>query len=201
MRFSKRTFAASVLALVLAVPAIAEDDIKVDPAEMVKGIQKDVIWQVDDAAAKIIELAEVTPPAKYAYTPEKGVRTTGQVFLHVATANFMLPTFFGIKPPDGVDPMKLEQAPMTKEQTIETLRKSFAHVRTAIASVPDADLGQEIEFFGTKMSKQNTLLLLATHAHEHLGQSIAYARMNHIAPPWTARQEAAAAKQHEGHKH
>jgi hypothetical protein len=24
------------------------------------------------------------------------------------------------------------------------------------------------------------------HAHEHLGQSIAYARMNRVVPPWTA---------------
>jgi uncharacterized damage-inducible protein DinB len=29
------------------------------------------------------------------------------------------------------------------------------------------------------------LELLATHNHEHLGQMIAYARMNGIAPPWS----------------
>jgi hypothetical protein len=26
---------------------------------------------------------------------------------------------------------------------------------------------------------------MATHAHEHLGQSIAYARMNGVVPPWS----------------
>jgi hypothetical protein len=42
---------------------------------------------------------------------------------------------------------------------------------------------------------------LALHMHEHLGQSIAYARMNTIVPPWTAKeQEEAAKKQAEGKK-
>jgi uncharacterized damage-inducible protein DinB len=43
------------------------------------------------------------------------------------------------------------------------------------------------------MTKRGALLLLVTHAHEHLGQSIAYARVNGITPPWTARDEAKAA--------
>ena len=35
-------------------------------------------------------------------------------------------------------------------------------------------------------------MLLLSHVHEHLGQSIAYARMNDIVPPWTAKQQAGA---------
>jgi uncharacterized damage-inducible protein DinB len=48
-----------------------------------------------------------------------------------------------------------------------------------------------VELFGMKMSKRATLILLASHSHEHLGQSIAYARSNGIVPPWTARELAA----------
>jgi hypothetical protein len=39
---------------------------------------------------------------------------------------------------------------------------------------------------------RGTYLLLLSHAHEHLGQSIAYARTNNVVPPWTAREQAAA---------
>ena len=188
-----RSAFAGCLVAAFAVPAFAADDIKIDPAEMAKGIQRDIIFQVDDAAQKLIELAEATPAAKFHWMPEKGVRTTGEVFLHVATANYLLPSFLGMKPPADVNAMTLEKTPMTKEQTVDALRKSFAHLRQAIASVPDADLANEVDLFGNKMTKQAALLLMATHAHEHLGQSIAYARMNRIVPPWTAREQAAAA--------
>jgi uncharacterized damage-inducible protein DinB len=33
------------------------------------------------------------------------------------------------------------------------------------------------------------LVHIVTHAHEHLGQSIAYARMNGVVPPWTAARQ------------
>jgi uncharacterized damage-inducible protein DinB len=40
--------------------------------------------------------------------------------------------------------------------------------------------------FGPDANKGDIIYLLAGHAHEHLGQSIAYARVNGIVPPWTA---------------
>jgi hypothetical protein len=44
------------------------------------------------------------------------------------------------------------------------------------------------------MDKRGVFMLLAAHLHEHLGQSIAYARINGIAPPWSAPEGAPAAK-------
>ena len=184
---------ATFVVAVLALPARAADDIQVDPAEMVKGFQKDCMGQVDDAASKLIELAEAVPAGKYAWRPGKGVRSTYEVYMHVAAANYLLPTYLGIKPPDGVDPVKLEKQKMTKAQAVDALRKSFVHVRRAIAAVPDADLAQEVTFFGQPSSKRTVMLVFVSHAHEHLGQSIAYARMNGVVPPWTAREQAEAA--------
>ena len=37
------------------------------------------------------------------------------------------------------------------------------------------------------MTKRGLLLFSAEHMGEHLGQSIAYARVNNIVPPWSAR--------------
>jgi len=44
------------------------------------------------------------------------------------------------------------------------------------------------------VANERLMLEIASRSHEHLGQSIAYARMNHVVPPWTAREQAAAAK-------
>jgi len=45
-----------------------------------------------------------------------------------------------------------------------------------------------------KTTKRGAFLLLLSHAHEHLGQAIAYARSNRVTPPWTAKQQAAEKK-------
>ncbi len=58
-------------------------------------------------------------------------------------------------------------------------------------AVPDADLDKPVDLFGNKTTVRGGYLLLLSHAHEHLGQSIAYARSNGIVPPWTAKQQAA----------
>ena len=146
-----------------------------------------------DARDKIVDLARATPEAKYAWRPGKGVRSTGEVFLHVAQANYWLPTLLGTKVPEGVTLKEMDTRPLDKAQTIALLENSFAHALSAISSTPDAALADSIQVFGKPGSRMDVLMGLATHNHEHLGQSIAYARSNAIVPPWTAREEAAAA--------
>ena len=50
-----------------------------------------------------------------------------------------------------------------------------------------------MKFFGRESTVRGLYLTVALHEHEHLGQSIAYARMNGIVPPWTAERQAKAA--------
>jgi hypothetical protein len=57
-------------------------------------------------------------------------------------------------------------------------------------AMSDAELDKPAEFFGMKSTVRGGYMLLLAHVHEHLGQSIAYARMNGIVPPWTAKQQA-----------
>jgi uncharacterized damage-inducible protein DinB len=67
------------------------------------------------------------------------------------------------------------------------IKASFDHMRGVAANMTDADLDKQVKFFGGKMtSERAVLLLIATHMHEHLGQSIAYARVSGIVPPWSA---------------
>jgi uncharacterized damage-inducible protein DinB len=159
------------------------------------GVKGEIQMWIGDAREKLIQLAEAMPEGKYGWSPEKGVRTVGEVFLHVSAANYGVPSFIGIAPPAGFKFETYEQSMTKKSDIVKSLKDSFAHMEGALTSMSDADLNQPVEFFGMKTTKRGAFLLLLSHAHEHLGQSIAYARSNKVTPPWTAKQQAAEAKE------
>jgi uncharacterized damage-inducible protein DinB len=150
------------------------------------GVRADMLTWIHDARDKIIQLAEATPEAKYKYRPGKGVRTTGEVFMHVVTANYGIPMGLGVKPPEGFS-RDYEKSLTKKDDIVKALKDSFAHVDKAFEGTPDADMDKPVELFGgyVKTSVRGAYMLLLAHAHEHLGQSIAYARGNGITPPWS----------------
>jgi len=170
------------------------------------GIQGEAIANMMDAGEKIIELAGAVPPNKWGWRPGKGVRSIGEVYLHVVQGNYFLCSFLGAKPPLPPEELKkLETAPQTPASMVKHLRDSYAFVSKTILELPESDLESPVTFFGRPTTKRGVLLLLAAHSHEHLGQSIAYARMNKVVPPWTAREQAMAkqkaAAANEGHGH
>jgi len=199
--------ALSALAGVLAFPALAAED-------MAPSVKSEILFSIRDARGKLEQLAEATPAKKYAWRPAAGVRSTGEVFLHVAAANYGIPTFWGIAPPEGFAFDGFEQSMTAKGDIQKSLAKSFDHMEKSIENADDAALTKRIKLFGeTDTTVRGAYLLLLSHAHEHLGQAIAYARSNGVVPPWTAAQQAeieaakAEAKkkadsgQHGDHKH
>jgi len=146
--------------------------------------------QVEAAQKKLVALAEATPAEKYGWRPGEGVRSTGEVFMHVASANYFLPTFWGAQVPAGVDPRTLEKDGGDKAKTVAALKASFDSVRQAIAAAPASDLGKPVKIFGHDATVGEVMLGVASHCHEHLGQAIAYARVNGIVPPWSAAEGA-----------
>jgi uncharacterized damage-inducible protein DinB len=178
-----RRLAVSAAALLLAgSPATAQS---ADPASAT-GLRKELIGQLADAERKFIALAEATPADKYTWRPAAGVRSTSEVFMHMVGANYMLPGMAGVKrAPDVALTPDMETKVTDKTQVVDLLRRSFAHAKQAVMDVPDDQMETPISLFGTPSTKRGLLVLTATHAHEHLGQSIAYARMNGIVPPWS----------------
>ncbi len=164
-----------------------------DDALPVSGPRAAVVFALEDARDKILDLARALPDGKYDWRPGKGVRSAGEVYRHVAQANYLLPTFLGVKAPEGVTLKDMDVTPLDKAATVALVERSFVHALAAVAATPDGALADTVRFFGTPMTKMNVMMAMAMHAHEHLGQSIAYARSNDVVPPWTARAEAAAA--------
>ena len=148
------------------------------------GFRGEVLADLAALEKKLVGLAEVTPQEKYSWRPGPGVRSISEVFMHVAGANFFIPGAIGVKPPAGLT-RDIEKTVTEKAKVIETLKQSFAHVRQAITDTPDADLDKSIKLFGRPSTTRAAISAMATHTHEHLGQSIAYARTNGVKPPWS----------------
>jgi uncharacterized damage-inducible protein DinB len=142
--------------------------------------------QLKDVETKVVGLAEAMPQEKYTWRPADGVRSISEVYMHIAGANYFLPSFMGVKPPQGLNP-GMEKSVTEKAKVVETLKASFAHVRKAVTDLPDADLGKATKMFGQSTTYEGVLFLIANHMHEHLGQSIAYARTNGVVPPWSKK--------------
>lgn len=165
------------------------------------GIRGEILASMMDAGGKLQELAGAIPDGKYTWKPSKDVRSTGQVLLHVIASNYLYPGMLGFQPPMSTEEiMKLDSQTMEPARIRQMLKDSYAWASKAVSSLPDSELDSSVDFFGNKMTKRALLLLMASHSHEHLGQTIAYARANNIVPPWTARELAAEKKKDEEKK-
>jgi uncharacterized damage-inducible protein DinB len=151
----------------------------------VTGFRSEVMAEVMVQEDKFTRLAEAIPADKYNWRPAADVRSFAEVFLHVSAANYNLYKLVGTPPPTGVDVKNLEKSTTEKTKVVATLKDSFAHAKQAIKAMPDADLEKSMDWFGGKNTERGVLLFIVRHAAEHLGQSIAYARMAGVVPPWT----------------
>ena len=79
----------------------------------------------------------------------------------------------------------LEQDVTDKVDVIDYLTRGFASAQEQLEGVDPATLTGTQMVFGQERTTADMVLLVAGDMHEHLGQLIAYARMNQIVPPWS----------------
>ncbi len=156
--------------------------------------QMEGLWQGYDGewghvTRQLIALAEATPAEKFAWRPAPGVRSTSEVYMHIAAANFYLLSVTGSKMPAGIKPDEMEKTVTAKAEVIDWLKRSLDAVKTARASLKPGDLERSVKIFGRDAHVDGMYLRIIVHANEHMGQLIAYARMNGIVPPWSKGSE------------
>ena len=123
------------------------------------------------------------------WAPAEGVRNCGQIYLHVAEANHMLAGFMTGAEMMG-EPGEMEKSTTDKDEIAKMLKNSFTAVNDAAGKLTEDDLNKMVQTpFGMEMSMRNFMISLLNHSHEHLGQGIAYARMNGITPPWSEKKD------------
>jgi uncharacterized damage-inducible protein DinB len=155
------------------------------PAAPASGFRADLLDQFDDVSKKIVDLAEAVPADKYGWRPAPGVRSVSEVYMHIVGGNSYIPSFLGMKPMAGVE-RGMEKSVTDKARVVELLKQSMSHARSAVLATPDADLDKKVKIFGgAEASERAVLMIIGNHLHEHLGQSIAYARANGVTPPWS----------------
>ena len=136
-----------------------------------------------DSETKLLQLAQAIPARSYTWRPTPDVRSISEVFTHVAGSNYFLATFLGRQPPAGI-PSDIEKI-TEKQRVIAELKKSFVHVRAAASAMKADDLERAVRMFGSTTTQRGVYIAILTHVSEHLGQSITYARMTGVAPPWS----------------
>lgn len=162
-------------------------------AQQASTVAADLRADLEEVEKKMLDLARAIPEDKYSWRPAAGVRSIGEVLMHVAADNYLIPAAIGfhadvatgIKGDDYKTAVAFEQRTMNKAATIAELEKSFAFVKKSLSDTPAARLNQPVTMFGSSSTPQKTWILGVTHVHEHLGQLIAYARSNGVKPPWS----------------
>jgi uncharacterized damage-inducible protein DinB len=150
--------------------------------------QNEGLWEGYDGewshvSRQLLALAEATPAEKFSWRPAPGVRSIGEVYMHIAIANFYLLSVTGPKEP-AVE-VSMEKTVTAKADVIDWLKRSLYAVATARAHLKPADYQHKVSIDNKVVTVDGMYLRIIVHANEHMGQSVAYARMNGIVPPWS----------------
>ena len=166
-------YAVRAIAVALMVPLAGAQS---QPAGLQAAFAKDAGTLSD----KFTGLARVMS-GKYDWKPAQGVRSVADVFNLIVKENGLLAGVLSGTPNTGAP-----AAPFTDpEKMQEALKASYVNLQKAIAGLSDSDLQTPVNLFGHDLTKQGAVMLLLGDQHEHLGQSVAYARSNGVVPPWS----------------
>jgi uncharacterized damage-inducible protein DinB len=174
------------VALAFSSPAFAADT---GTPSVPPGVRGDMLLALGHIEQQMVALEQAMPQAKFTWRPGKGVRSVSELYLHVAGGIYFLTGQLGREAPADVQALMKEkkwESQTTKKDEIKTvLTNAFAYLRKTILETSDADLEKKVQFMGRDMSGRLILMATELHSMEHLGQAIAYARINGVVPPWS----------------
>lgn len=156
-------------------------------------LMADLMKDVGEVEQKLVDLAKAIPADKYSYRPSAGVRSVGEVVMHVASDNYFMPAATGTAAPaatgitgDNYETVAAyEKRAVSPDSAVKELQASFAFLKQTMQSATPESMGTKKSMFGAEYTGQQVWIMATTHLHEHLGQMIAYARANNITPPWS----------------
>jgi uncharacterized damage-inducible protein DinB len=155
------------------------------PALAPEGLWQGYDGEWEHVSQQLIALAEATPAEKFSWRPAAGVRSTGEVYMHIAVSNFYLLSVTGPKMPAELDDDDVDKKITSKPEIIAWLKRSLDAVKVAHAAAKPNDLKRKVKIFDRDATTDGIYLRIIVHANEHMGQLIAYARMTGVVPPWS----------------
>ncbi|HVI10036.1 MAG TPA: DinB family protein [Candidatus Binatia bacterium] len=169
----------------------ADNDDHTAPSYDMKG-QSLVDLQV--VQKKFVDLANAVPAGKFNWRPTPDSRSFAEVFLHVAGERYAILRLMGATPPDSFDPKTFEKSTTDKARIVDELNKSWDFAQKTINGMTNADFARLLPKLGPQANAGDVVYILVADAHEHLGQTVAYARENGVVPPWTVEAQKKAAE-------
>src|SRR5262249_40423427 len=103
------------------------------------GYRAEFLEDVGYYEQRYTRLAEAMPAEKYPWRPAEGVRSVGEVYTHIITANYGVARALGTPFPAGFDMKAVAALSADKTKAVQALKESFAHFRVAILALSDAD--------------------------------------------------------------
>lgn len=151
----------------------------------------EVLFTFEDAGKKLLQLSAAIPEAKFNWRPAPDARSFSEVLLHVAQTNVLLEKVVsGSLKAEAMGKFLEEQSaeakkPHTREEVLRMLADSLVAPKKSMEALSAGALGRNIDLFGTPTTVRGAYVIFDSHLTEHLGQLIAYCRMNGITPPWS----------------
>lgn len=143
---------------------------------------------------KFVDLANAVPADKLTWRPSEDSRSFAEVFLHVAGERYQILALGGATPPASFDGKTFEKSTTDKARIIDQLNQTWDFAQKTINGMSNADFAKLLPKLGPQANAGDVVYILVADAHEHLGQLVAYARVNGIVPPWTAEAKKKAAE-------
>ncbi len=195
----KKTFLTTFCLLVsLSLGAIAvaaqNADASADHTAPSYDMKPQSLLDLEGVQKKFVALAQAVPSDKFTWRPSTDSRSFAEVFLHVAGERYQIMALMGATPPAGFDAKTFEKSTTDQARIVDELNKSWEFAQKAINSMSNADFAKLLPKLGPQANAGDVVYILVADNHEHLGQVIAYARMNGIVPPWTVEAQKKAAE-------
>ncbi|UCD61293.1 MAG: DinB family protein [Flavobacteriaceae bacterium] len=139
---------------------------------------KNLVTAWDAMTKMVVETARAMPAEFYIYKPTKELRDFADQIAHTTSANYLFGSVVKKATPNPIPVTDTKD----KEEVIQQLEASFNFIKEGMRQLTESDLNEEIEFFGGKMSRLQSILIMTSHLQREQGKSTIYTRLKGVAP-------------------
>src|SRR5271170_423490 len=122
-----------------------QGDDKTAPSYDLRG---EALVDIDQVHKKFVDLATAIPADKLNWRPGEGVRSIGEVYLHISQANYGFMALLGAAGPIDFKTKDFEKSTTDKAKIIEWLNQSFDFTKANITKMSNADFAKAQKALG-----------------------------------------------------
>jgi len=179
----KAVWSLVALAVMLALPATT--------SAQVKSWHEVQVGDIETMKDKWVGLAGAFDESDYDWRPMEGVRSVREVLGVAITEANLFPGAWGSAPGPGAaagfGAERTRAAALSQSDMMAALEASFDYMAGVVRDMDSERRMADARYFdGSQMETHAHIAMALGDMHEHLGQLIAYARTNHVVPPWSA---------------